>query len=241
MLLIVIFLTLFKILILSQENNNNHKRETCIILNEKEILRLKILLKLIENELHGKLVSENFDELSSLLFLGVLKATEIKKEELVLLYIFKYLLNAKNYFFIGDDFNFLDGDTEETFSQEYIFENYLKLLSPEISLVSMLREAISKSVFYMNTCTKFSKEAMVGVCYNSLQDYKTYNLNSKQKDQMSHHKLTVITSLIILKLNPKPFISLMKIIENNNYSTTALDDALAYYTRKFVKKRYLKK
>jgi len=225
---------------LSQENNN-HEADAFIILNKEEIFRLKILLDLIEKELQGKLVSKNFDELSSLLNIGVLKAIKIKQEDIVLINIFKYLLKAKNYFFISDDFNFLDGDSEETFTNEFVYENFRKLNSPEVSLVSMIREAISKTVIYMNSCTKFSKEAMVGVCYNSLQDYKTYNLNSMQKVQMSHHKLTVITSLIILKLNPKPFVSLMKIIENNNYSTTALDEALAYYARKFVKKRYLKK
>jgi hypothetical protein len=135
--------------------------------------------------------------------------------------IIEYLFSAKKYYFsdVLIDIQGTDG---------------FRIFSSEI----LISETIRAVKDYINQNNKLTKLKLVKFIYKYLHHFKSKYPELKERDELSHYKLTVITGLIILKLKPD-------FIKNYSeytfdYSITApvyFKQSLAYYTKDLVKGR----
>ncbi|WP_276978212.1 hypothetical protein, partial [Flavobacterium filum] len=115
----------------------------------------------------------------------------------------------------------------------------------------MIRQSVKEAIDFLdNTDLNPSEKKerliftnkFVGVIYNALQNYKIANLSKPLQKQLSHYKLTVITGLIIIKLQPNLIVKFKgAVIDNEQLRPDEIKEPIAPFTKKFVKKYFLKK
>jgi hypothetical protein len=165
--------------------------------------------------------------------------------------VVEYCKKEKEYNFIDKDYpneDFPDSDLDGFYKEKgsSIREDYA-----HVSLRTMVNETVRKVIDYLDNTEieikdtksrrKFTNE-FIGVCYKELQNYKINHLNKKLQKQLSHYKLTVITGLITIKIQPN-LISKFEgsVIDNKLIRPDDIKETIVAYTNKFVKKYLLKK